>query len=98
MPRWNYTIDIKDEWDLTKKYGDKVPRVELKKLVDLVHKLIQRLPENLLTWNLLDALDLLEESVDDNVEEFADLDLFNEGWNQLYDWADYNRVWIKTII
>lgn len=30
------------------------------------------------------------------LEETEDLDDFNEVWNDIYDWADANRLWIQV--
>ena len=98
MARWKAIIDVKDEWDRTKEYGNEVPRVELKKLVDLVKSKMSKYRDDDPLGLLSDGFDLITESVEDNGKEFADLEAFNEGWSLIYDYADANRLWIKTII
>lgn len=40
----------------------------------------------------------LEELADELVDAASaeDIEWFNQVWDALYDWADANRVWIKT--
>lgn len=94
MKKWKYSIDISDAWNKSKK-----GIITTKELIPIIIKKIK-------TWiknyeddydlsEILEDMDLLTYSKYGSEEELEDE--FDYIWSRFYDWADYNRCWIKTI-
>ena len=92
MAHWNHTIDIAFEWEQAE---DDV--ITIKSLIEVIKTRFSALPQHLQN----EAAEYLTEFSDlvSITPENEDLDRedFDVIWNDLYNWADANRVWIKTI-
>lgn len=96
---WKYTVDISKEWDSFKESDEPISLKELmEKLVHELQILSNKLDDD--SKYELDGLvaefgDIIsrcdEEGEEDLIPEFAGV------FNNLYDWADINSVWVKTI-
>jgi hypothetical protein len=56
---------------------------------DIIVKRIKALP-------IYDEDDFAIWEIVENLAETEDVDQFNGWWNEFYDWADSNRVWVET--
>jgi len=83
MSRWIYTVDLSDIWDVSWDLGNV-------KFSDWLKKLLERLK----------AQECLKapafSGVLADLEYVTDLDEFDEVWDELYEIADAERVWINT--
>jgi hypothetical protein len=80
---WVKTVDVSSVFhndDMD--FDDKVDAI-----VDIFRK---EFPSDIsdLYWELADILECLESA--------TDVDDFDSIWNEMYDWADENHIWIKT--
>lgn len=84
MIRWNYTLNIKEEWEQAK--NDEISVQELAKII----------AEKTKKFKLedFDKDDLIFELEEFSKDDSLDKDDFDELWNQYYDWADSRRVWV----
>lgn len=82
---WLVTVDVSDEWKNFQENG-------FQKSVELI---VAKIKES--GWrDLTPYPDTFDELLAD-LENSYDLDEFNGWWNELYDLADSDRVWIATI-
>lgn len=90
MPKWNHTINLKDEWKQTKE-----DKMTVQQFASIVASKLEKI-------TLLDEFD--EEEKDELVEEFkcfSEEDYLTENdfdvlWNEFYYFTDHNRIWVKT--
>lgn len=100
MPKWIMTIDVKEQWDMIKKESADLSDEQKFPKSKAYKKFIRVLKD---ASNKIEKI-FGEEAKDDYyyiVEELEEADTvgdFNYLWEELYDWADSNRVWIKTIL
>lgn len=90
MADWKYKIDMADTWE---RYPDEIGFRTLKSLVvDELNKALEDLRDIIEDEDEIMSLeDLISEiEITDDEEEFDPV------WTELYDWADYNKVWIAT--
>lgn len=83
MRNWRYTLDVKDIWDNFEENGFHYSRDVI---VERIYK--SRFWAN--RW---------EGELDGIVEEMVDSESlydFNHVWNDFYDYADANDIWVKT--
>ena len=88
MPNWKYTLKLKDIWK-----NEEMPLAE--KRVEIV-KRIKTMPY----WKGEDTDEPLYEIMDGLETDFPpddpnNVDDFNYWWNEFYDWADAERVWVE---
>lgn len=83
MPRWKHTLDIKVVWN--------------DEGMDLPEK-GKAIVEKIKAAPFWEEGGELEELVDElaDAAEADDEHWFNLVWNEFYDWADAERVWVKT--
>jgi hypothetical protein len=84
MAVWLETINVKDEWEHFQERG-------YEKTVSLIVAKIKNSRWRDITASQIRLDDLIEE-----LEESLNLPEFNSIWNELYDLADLDRVWIAT--
>lgn len=84
MIRWNYTLNIKEEWRQAK--NDEISVQELAKIIAAKTKKFK--------LEDFDKEDLIFEFEEFSKDDSLDKDDFDELWNQYYDWADSRRVWV----
>jgi hypothetical protein len=83
--RWKHTLDVKDLWD-----DDEMGLPEKGKAIA---GRIRAMP----FWGKDDGGDL--EQIVEELEDAAEADderWFDLVWDAFYDWADAERVWVKT--
>jgi hypothetical protein len=80
MANWKYTLEIKDEWQATKR-GD----MTISAFAAFVAERIKALPAFGADRDIEDIVDELETIAAD---PDADTEWFDGVWEQLYDWAD----------
>lgn len=88
MSRWNITINIKDL--LTEDDSESAVVFAVNGINDRLRPL---LGTSTGTYDL-DTLNDILESFEEIATNSQDADEFNEILNELYDWADDNRVWL----
>lgn len=89
MRRWRKTIDIKPLIHRDQSNADPVYVATLgKEVAALVRK---HTSEDEQTFSLLDPIETLEDIDPDDDEA---VDVFNGALEELYDWADGERVWL----
>ena len=95
MPLWNATLDVKESWQrLQDEDGLIYEDGELEKFCKEVADKLEK----------INVTEDQTEDRDEFVSEFrrmandppVEMDEFNFQWNELYDWADRVRLWIKT--
>ena len=79
--RWKHHLRIKDIW------RDDDLSWETKR--DAVVAKIKKLPHYQSDDELIEIVEMLEEA--------TFISEFDEVWDQFYDWADWNRVWVETL-
>lgn len=94
MARWNYTIELFDEWQ-----SAKVGKLTPQKLAQVVADKIKQLQSRFVNGTndqILEALrcDFSTFASTAHDGTFDDFDVILE---RLYDWADIERVWINTL-
>jgi hypothetical protein len=85
MPRWKHTLDIKAVWQ--------DEEMDLPTKGKAIAEKIKAAP----FWPGADGDDL--EQIVEELEDAAEADdehWFNLVWSAFYDWADAERVWVKT--
>ena len=90
MGKWSGNIEIKKEW------------IELKEIKELDADPAKRTEQLKPFIDKLKAQHFFETSLiyKDLVQQLEDCDnwqMFNEIWDELYNWADYHRVFINTL-
>lgn len=85
MPRWKHTLDIKAIWE-----SEELSFPE--KGAAIVEK-IKAAP--FYPGADGDDLEMIVEELEDAAKE-DDEYWFDQAWNAFYDWADAERVWVKT--
>jgi hypothetical protein len=85
MPRWKHTLDIKAVWE-----DEEMPLPEKGKAICEKIKAAPFYP-----GPDGDDLEMIVEELEDAAKE-DDVDWFDQVWSAFYDWADANRVWVKT--
>jgi hypothetical protein len=87
--KWKHTLDVSDVFY----HGDPDDVYALNKGMHDVAERVER-------WqNAYFPTDWEFEYIADELVDAAsaeDIDWFNEVWDRLYDWADSNRVWVRT--
>lgn len=84
MRQWKHVLNIKYFWNS--------PDLTLEQRRDKIVWLIRRAP-----FYQLDDAEWGE--LRDRVNDLAaaeGVEAFDEAWDEIYDWADHNDVWIKT--
>src|SRR5438552_1295793 len=90
MSQWKYAIDVGEEWEKSEESYSAAGTGQaiVKKFIDE----FQRLPEDVQQG----ATDLVSQLAELSEPDGFDNDTFNVLWQELYDWADANRVWLNT--
>lgn len=84
MGNWKERLDVSDLWKA--KQGEEISLAQLcEGIVERAERLTIRPPAHL--------LDPFRELAEDDDE---DIDAFDHAWNDIYNWADRDRVWVKT--
>ena len=95
---WRLTIDIQQLWNSESNIFDADYTEE--EFNQFKTKLLKKL--KLYTTKINSVLDkeaVFEyEGLLNHIEFSEDLDEFNGVWDDLYDFADYNNIWIKTFV
>lgn len=90
MAKWNYTCDIKQHM---KEFGDldSLGAKEVRKIVNDIKTELSKLPEKLRDdgYEFSNAIEVLDEAANT-----GDVEVLDDALEQLYDWADDNRVWL----
>ena len=90
MTKWKYTIDIKKEWEECGE--EKISTLELTK------KVIEELDKYLNIRGEDESLEYIRDNFQGLIDcDIDDKDEFDGILEELYDWADESRVWIKTM-
>lgn len=89
MVRWDYEIDIKEEWKKTKEKEMSIS--------DLCNVIISKIETKLKKIDSFDKEDLLEEFKMLAEDMNADVEDFDELWDQFYDFCDTNRIWVRIV-
>ncbi len=91
MGQWKFSIDVSEEWDTAEACfsGNGTGQAVIKKFIDELRKLPQDTQQS--------ASDLVPQLMALYEEHDFDNDIFNAVWQEVYDWADANRVWVQTI-
>lgn len=86
--KWEFTLDVSDVFYTGPSEGE-----ELEEGMRLVAQKVERYQNSMFPtdWEFESIADELVDAAQDR-----DIDWFNAAWDALYDWADHNRVWIKT--
>ncbi|MFX0139128.1 MAG: hypothetical protein ACFFDN_36135 [Candidatus Hodarchaeota archaeon] len=94
MNKWKHILDFKYFWDSDS--------LSVKEKADLAIKELDKLLKHF--KNDEDAFYELEEIIEDfknvsgdGTSEFTITEDFDSRMYDLYNWADYNRVWVKTL-
>lgn len=87
MAKWKATLDIREDWQAAEREQISV-QVLCERLIPKLEDIGRKLNDN-----LSDFITELQEIVDDPNAEFDD---FDEVLEDLYDWADDNRVWVES--
>lgn len=94
MPTWNHTVNFTHFW--------RNDDISIQAKGVLAAKELRRLMKHSFEgdWELLEIIEmfsciLLAEDMEDDFE-FTPTDDFDSRMFDLYEWADYNRVWIET--
>jgi len=82
MPVWKLTIDLKAQWDAYN-YSGKATFVETRDQV------VQKFRDS--GWDAPDLMPLLDE-----LKDTEDVVAFRYVFDEIYDLADADRVWIET--
>ena len=99
MANWRLTINVSNIWKRYEEPFEENPEDE-ELFEDFKSEMVPHLQSYIskVQFNVNDIdeagrySDLLME-----MEDALDLEEFNEIWNELYNWADYNRIWIQTM-
>lgn len=84
MPVWKRTIDVADIWESFQENG----------FEQSVKSIIAKIKQS--GWRELTPYPDTFDELLANLEESGDLVEFNGWWDELYDLADSDRVWIST--
>jgi hypothetical protein len=84
MTIWNKTVDVSSVF-----HNDDMSFIERRDAI--VKKFRDAWPVSFTEDESLEINDILDE-----LEETEDVEEFNSVWDEVYDWADYRKVWIKT--
>ena len=97
--KWNYKIIVTKPWnDLSNAMDEKDEKLIKKALENLVKsirnqiKRFKNIDEDEM-GSLTDTLDNIK-TLNFDPEDLGDS--FNYLWNEVYNWADYNNVWLQT--
>jgi hypothetical protein len=91
MANWKVRINVADLW---RKYEDDEDFDSFKEA------LLEKLDDEDLYAEITEKID--EEAayqfsvLVDDLKPCSDVEEFDYAWQNLYDWADYNKVWIAT--
>lgn len=89
MANWKLHIDISNIWD---KYPDEIDFEEFKSsIISELNTYIDQINE---IFGEDEAIEY--ENIVNDLNDTEDEDEFNYAWQNLYDWADANLVWIET--
>lgn len=90
MANWKIKIDIADIWQ---KYEDDEDFDAFKEeLVPILQSYQEEVSDKLDEDEAMDYEDLVSEIANDT----EDVEDFDNIWQRMYDWADYNKVWLGT--
>lgn len=96
MAKWNYQLSVKDIFAPYKQSKD--ADIPVKDVAAKIAEKMQALYKHMENQEP-DAFSMLSD-LDGFITELSDfpgdLSDFNQLWNNVYDWADDNRVWIAT--
>jgi hypothetical protein len=84
MAVWLETIDVAEEWE---KFQERGYQESVKLIVDKIKRS---------RWRDITASQFLLDDLIEELEESLNLPEFNSVWNELYNLADLDRVWIST--
>lgn len=85
MPRWKHTLDIKAIWESEELSFPEKGKAIVEKIKAAPFYDAERGGE----------LEMIVEELEDAAAE-DDVDWFDQAWSAFYDWADAERVWVKT--
>lgn len=89
MPKWLYTLDLSDVF-----HADDVPLpTKARTIADRIEK--SRFFDKAWTSALSDVADQLRDLAEDERDDVEEFDLI---MNDLYDYADAERVWVDTFL
>jgi hypothetical protein len=94
MANWRYTINIQPEWSQAQD-----DQLSIRSLIYVIKERFEssNLPQDLRD-DFEDFMDSLEQLVEESDEDGdVDADEFDAVWNDVYNWADRNRIWINTL-
>lgn len=83
MPHWNKTVNLADVWkneDLT--------------FEEQVEKIVERIKNS--GWRKFTPYPHTFDELIENLEKSETKEAFNDVWEEVYDLADVDRVWIET--
>lgn len=90
MANWKYRIDVADIWQ---QYPDEIDFLDFKtQLLDILKNAVEDLRDIIDDEDEIMSL----EDIVNGLEYSDDEEEFDQAWQDLYDWADYNKVWIAT--
>jgi len=84
MPQWNITIDVSEIWKNFQDVG----------FEESVKQIVAKIKES--RWRSITPYPHTFDQLVADLEASTSLDEFNSWWNELYDLADSDRVWIAT--
>lgn len=84
MAQWTITIDVKEIWSTFQDNGYEKSR----------DAIVAKIKES--RWRDISAHQIRLDDLIEELEESLNLPEFNSIWNELYDLADLDRVWIAT--
>ena len=90
--KWLRELDFSPFWEDDIPLGDK--GILINKEMDKIKKFYERDDDFL---EVADAfLYITGDREPAETSKFTIIDDFNERMDELYDWADYNKIWVKT--
>ena len=87
MAEWKATISVKADWNLRKE-----GKITLKQLVENILNKLKSFDDGT-DPELCDIICDFEGFIEEDSDDVEDFDRI---WNDVYDWADRNRIWIET--
>lgn len=85
MPVWRYTVDLSEVFH-DERLTFEQRRDEIVRIIRESEWFAEKVHDQHETLPLLVA----------DLADASDIGLFDEVWNDVYDWADIDRAWIKT--
>ena len=87
MAQWFHTLNIKEEWHQAKNN-----EITVQQLSEIIVKKLKKIK-----IDSFEKDDLIMEFIEFSEDKSLDKDDFDDLWNEFYDWADSNRVWVKIL-